>query len=205
MRRKQCEIKERGGIDAILARGRIGRMATIGADGYPYITPVNYVYFEGSVYFHCARTGEKIDNLKREPKVCFEVDIPLAYLDLDYYGEIPEACAVHQFYHCVVIRGRAEIVSDLDEKLRVLNALVESHERPGRPFKPITAEMKPVAICEVVAVRIDSISGKSDLAQKKDADEKVRLSEFLKKRGLPGDEEAAELIMAGSLPHGAGK
>lgn len=195
MRRKQCEIKDRSAIDAILKRCTIGRMATIGKDGYPYIVPVNYVYFEGAIFFHCAKAGEKIDNLKRDPKVCFEVDIPLAYLDLDYYGEIPEACAVHQFYHCVVIRGRAEIVSDPDEKLRALNALVKSHERPGRKFVPITAEMKPVAICEVIAVRIDSITGKSDLAQKKDADEKVRLSEFLKKRGLPGDSEVAELII----------
>ena len=200
MKRKQCEIKDRAVIDTILERCTIGRMATIGADGYPYITPVNYVYFEGSVYFHCAKTGEKIDNLKRVPRVCFEVDIPLAYLDLDYYGEIPEACAVHQFYHCVVIRGRAEIISDPDEKLRALDALVRSHERPGRKFKPITPEMKPVSICEVVAVRIDSISGKSDLAQKKDPEEKARLSEFLKKRGLPGDEEAADLILAGTMP-----
>ena len=200
MRRKQCEIKDRSAIDAILKRCTVGRMATIGVDGYPYIIPVNYVYFEGAVYFHCAKAGEKIDNLKRDSKVCFEVDIPLAYLDLDYYGEIPEACAVHQFYHCVIIRGRAEVVSDLDEKLRALNALVKSHERPGREFMPITSEMKPVAICEVVAVRIDSITGKSDLAQKKDAGEKARLSNFLRSRGLPGDSEAAELIGNGTGP-----
>jgi nitroimidazol reductase NimA-like FMN-containing flavoprotein (pyridoxamine 5'-phosphate oxidase superfamily) len=201
MRRKQCEIKERPAIDAILQRCTIGRMATLGADGYPYITPVNYVYFDGSVYFHSARAGEKIDNLKRDPKVCFEVDIPLAYLDLDYYGEIPEACAVHQFYHCVVIRGRAEIVTDPDEKLRSLSALVKSHERPGREFIPITSEMKPVAICEVIAVRIDSITGKSDLAQKKDQEEKARLSEFLKNRGLSGDSETAELILGDTMSH----
>ncbi len=121
-------------IDSLLGRCRIGRMATIGVDGYPYITPLNYVYLEGAVYFHCARTGEKLDNIAHDSRVCFEVDIPLAYLDLDYYGDIPEACLVHQFYHCVIIRGKAEIVSDIDEKIRALNGLVASHESPGREF-----------------------------------------------------------------------
>ena len=114
MKRKQCEITKRKTIDAILSRCTIGRMATIGKDGYPYITPVNYVYLNDTIYFHCASAGEKLDNINRDPRVCFEVDIPLAYLDLDYYGELPEACMVHQFYHSVIIRGKADIVTSLE-------------------------------------------------------------------------------------------
>jgi uncharacterized protein len=198
MKRKRCEIKEKEALEAILAEGRVGRMATTGADGYPYITPVNYVYHDGSIYFHCAPAGEKIDNLKRDPRVCFEVDIPLAYLDLDYYGENPEGCGVTQFYQSVIIRGRAEIVVDLDEKVAALNRLVASHEKPGRPFQPIDADTRAVHLCEVVAVRIERISGKQELAQNKSQDEKRKLSIYLQDRGLPGDGEAARLIGGGS-------
>ncbi len=58
MRRKHCEITERAVIDRILERATIGRLATVGADGYPYITPVNYVYLDGAIYFPCARVGD---------------------------------------------------------------------------------------------------------------------------------------------------
>lgn len=194
MRRKQCEITSRPEMDAILRRCRVGRIATSGADGYPYITPLNYVYHDGSIYFHCARAGEKLDNLKRDPRVCFEVDIPLAYLDLDYYGENPESCGVTQFYHCIVIRGRAEIVRDIEEKTAALNALVASHEPDGRRFQEVTGETKAVRLCEVVAVRIERISGKRELAQKKSDEEKDALSGFLENRNLPGDAETADLI-----------
>ncbi len=194
MKRKQCEITERGEIDAILKRCRVGRMATNGADGYPYITPVNYVYLDGSIYFHCSRAGEKLDNLRRDPRVCFEVDIPLAYLDLDYYGEMPEICKVHQFYHCVIMRGKAEVVADLAEKIAALTALVASHEPEGRRFQEITAESEAVGLCEVVAIRIERMSGKRDLAQKKSDEEKQKLSDYLKARNWPGDAEAADLL-----------
>ncbi|HBH27915.1 MAG: pyridoxamine 5'-phosphate oxidase family protein [Desulfofustis sp. PB-SRB1] len=194
MRKKQLEITDRAAIDEILYRARIGRLATIGADGFPYITPLNYVYWQGSIYFHCALTGEKLDNIARDPRVCFTVDIPLSYLDLDYFGDYPEGCRVHQFYHCVIIRGRAEIVDEPREKSGALNALVASHEPKGRGFQPITPDTDAYSICAVVAVRIESITGKADLAQKKSVEEKQKLSEFFKKRGLPEDRETAILI-----------
>ncbi len=192
MRRKQCLVTEPEKITEILTRCSVGRLATIGIDGYPYITPVNYVYWRGSVYFHCAHEGEKIDNILREPKVCFEVDIPLAYLDMEFDRTRP-ACQVHQFYHSVIIRGRAEIVEDLQEKVGALNALMATHEK-RQGFLGITEQTEAVALCSVVAVRVESLSAKSDLAQKKNEETRHRIASYLSRRGLPGDEEAATLI-----------
>jgi uncharacterized protein len=192
MRRKQCEITDPEKILQILRRCTVGRLATSGRDGYPYITPVNYVYHNDSVYFHCAHQGEKIDNIFADNRVCFEVDIPLAYLDLAFDPSRPP-CQVHQFYHCVIIRGRAEIVEDLVEKVPALNALMASHER--RPdFAAITSETPAVALCTVVAVRIDNMSCKSDLAQKKTDEERRRISVYLHNRNFPGDDEASCLL-----------
>jgi len=192
MRRSQCEIIAKENLEEILGRCRVGRLATIGADGYPYITPLNYVYWRGSVYFHCAHKGEKMDNLLRDRRVCFEVDIPLAYKGTDFDPQAP-ACQVHQFYHSVIIRGRAEVIADPVEKVAALNALMASHEG-GPDFSGITAEMPAVAACTVVAVRVETMSGKSDLAQKKNDAEKEMLRSYLQRRNLPGDAEAARLI-----------
>ena len=192
MRRSQCEIKNLEEIVAILERCTIGRLATLGADGFPYITPVNYVYWQESIYFHCSHRGEKVDNIKRDSRVCFEVDIPLAYKER---ACAPEAapCSVHQFYHSVIIRGKAEIVTDSTEKVAALNALMASHEKNPR-YNEIVAEMHEVAACSVVAVRVMTMTGKSDLGQKKSPEEKAVIADFLKQRNLPGDTEAAELI-----------
>jgi nitroimidazol reductase NimA-like FMN-containing flavoprotein (pyridoxamine 5'-phosphate oxidase superfamily) len=47
MRRKECEITDPQKIHRILAATPIGRLATTGSDGYPYITPVNFVFYQG--------------------------------------------------------------------------------------------------------------------------------------------------------------
>ena len=192
MLRKRCEINSMEEIETILKRATVGRLATIGKDGYPYIIPVNYVWYDGSIYFHCAHVGEKIDNIRRDSKVCFEVDIPLSYLGLEYDRNRP-TCHVHQFYHCIIIRGRAEFVEDPQEKVASLNALVASHEG-NEEFEKVKEDTKGVRLCTVIAVRVDSISGKSDLAQKMSKEEKARVSEYLRERDLPGDSEAARLI-----------
>ncbi len=186
---KNNEIKE---IENILGRGRVGRLATLGEDGYPYITPVNYVYWHGSVYFHCSLKGEKLDNIRRHGKVCFEVDFPLAYLDTAYDKTMP-VCDVGQFYQSVIIRGQAEIIVDLVEKIDALNALMASHENVAQ-FTGITSQTPAVKLCEVVAVRVESFSAKANLGQKKSEEEKSKIRAYLQERNLPGDNEAAALI-----------
>ena len=192
MRRSQCEVKNPEEISAILKRCTIGRLATLGADGFPYITPVNYVYWQDSIDFHCSHRGEKMENIKSDSRVCFEVDIPLAYKER---ACAPEAapCSVHQFYHSVIIRGRAEIVTDSAEKVGALNALMASHEKNPH-YGEIQADMPEVAACSVVAVRVTTMTGKSDLGQKKSAEEKAMIANFLRRRNLPGDMEAANLM-----------
>ena len=192
MRRSQCEVKNPEEIVAILKRCTIGRLATLGADGFPYITPVNYVYWQESVYFHCSHRGEKMENIRRDSRVCFEVDIPLAYKER---ACDPEAapCSVHQFYHSVIIRGRAEIVTDSAEKVGALNALMASHEKNPH-YGEIQADMPEVAACSVVAVRVATMTGKSDLGQKKSVEEKAMIADFLRRRNLPGDVEAGNLM-----------
>ncbi len=192
MRRKQCQVTDAETIEALLLRARVGRLATVGEDGFPYITPVNFVWWNDSIYFHSAREGEKIDNIRRSNRVCFEIDIPLSYLDTGYDEDRP-TCRVHQFYHCVIIRGRAEFVLDIEEKVASLNALVDAHENGGS-FTPVTEDAREVGLCSVIAVRVESLSAKSDLGQKMKEEQRRHLARYLRKRGLDGDIEAARLM-----------
>jgi len=185
MRRAYSEVTDRREIERILTSTNIGRMASTGADGYPYVTPVNFVLYDGSIFFHSAPTGEKLDNIARDARVCFEVDTPLAYLDAAFETS-RRGCRLHQFYHCVVIRGRASVVPDGPRKTAALNALVAKHE-PGVPLEPVTEDLPAYKACKVIEIRPESISAKSDLAQNRAPEERLARAQYFKPRNAPGD------------------
>lgn len=194
MKQKKYQINDLEDIHNILRQGTIGRLATLDSSGYPYITPVNYVFHRGAIYFHCARAGEKTDNIQANVKVGFEVDNPLAYLNTAYLAEGP-VCKVTQFYQSVIIRGRAEVVTGIQEKVDALNRLMGSHEQQ-KDFCEIAENTPAVAMCAVVRITIDFISGKQNLAQKKSQQEKQKIANYLRQRNHIGDNETADLILA---------
>ena len=59
--------------EAVLTSGRRGILAVHGENGYPYGLPVNYLYLDGQIYFHCAQAGHKLDAVRSDDKVCFTV------------------------------------------------------------------------------------------------------------------------------------
>ncbi len=192
MRRAYSEITDQTEIRRILNTTAIGRLATQGTDGYPYITPVNFVLLGESIYFHSATEGEKLLNIQADARVCFEVDVPLAYLEMGFNAE-PEACRVHQLYHCVIIRGLARIVPDGDLKTAALNALVAKHEGHAR-FPSVRPGSAAYRGCSVVEVRPERLSAKSDLLQNKPAETRREIAEKLVRRGKPGDLQAARAL-----------
>ena len=187
MRRNHSEVTDTEEIQRILSLTNIGRMATNGKDGYPYIVPVNFVSLGGNIYFHCAPRGEKLDNLIRDPKVCFEVDVPLSYIDIGLDPGRP-ICQLHQFYHCVIIRGTASVVKDSKLKVDSLNALIAKHENTD-DFEKVTADMAGCKACEVIEIKPESISAKSDLVQNKSEEDRRTVAEYLFKRNQPGDRQ----------------
>ena len=192
MRRSHCEVTDPLQIGRILGATNIGRLATNGADGYPYVTPVNFVYHEGNIYFHCAKTGEKLDNMERDPRVCFEVDISLAYIDAGFDPQ-RRICRLHQFYHCVIMRGEARIVPDGPKKVAVLNALVSKHEA-GSDHELVHEHTPGYRACKVVEIQPKSVSAKSDVWQNKTPEERLAVAQYLRDRDRPGDAEAIEAM-----------
>jgi uncharacterized protein len=188
MRRKHSEVTDPIEIERMLSLTNVGRLATNGQDGYPYITPLNFVSLEGNIYFHCAPKGEKLNNLNRDPRVCFEVDIPLSYIDIGLDPSRP-ICHLHQYYHCVIIRGQASVVKDSATKVAALNALIIKHENT-EDFAPVTADMSAYKACEVIEIKPVSITAKSDLGQNVPEEQRKAIAQYLFNRNQPGDKEA---------------
>ncbi|TIH16464.1 pyridoxamine 5'-phosphate oxidase family protein [Marinifilum sp. JC120] len=107
------KILPEGSVEDILQAGEEGVLATIGEDGYPYATPLSYVYHNGAIYFHCALTGHKLDNIAFNPKVSFCV-----YVETEL---LPSKFSIK--FKSVIAFGKAEKVSG-DEKKEALLALI---------------------------------------------------------------------------------
>jgi len=192
MRRKHSEVTDQKEIIHILSLTNIGRLATTGQDGYPYITPVNFVSHSGNIYFHCAPAGEKLDNIARDPRVCFEADVPLSYLNIDAYPNRP-ICRLHQFYHCVIIRGTASIVKDSTKKVAVLNKLIVKHENT-EDFEKVTDDMTGFKNCEVIEIIPVSLTAKSDLGQNIPEEVRSAIAKYFANRNRPGDAETVKAM-----------
>ncbi|RYA22565.1 nimA protein [Malaciobacter halophilus] len=108
-------------IDNLLYRVEIGRLGTYSQDGYPYVLPMHFVHFDNKIYMHGLPKGKKIDNIKFNSNVCFEIDEMLSLL----YKGVEDPCDVNTEFNSIILRGSASLVSNLNEKYRALSKIVE--------------------------------------------------------------------------------
>lgn len=70
MRRSRQQLT-REEAEAVLSRGTSGVLSVLGDEGYPYGVPLSYVYHDGKLYFHWARSGHKLDAVRACHKASF--------------------------------------------------------------------------------------------------------------------------------------
>ena len=70
MRRFKQEISQESCVE-ILKKEPRGVLAVHGEDGYPYAFPMDHIYIDGKLYFHCAKEGHKLDALERDNRVSY--------------------------------------------------------------------------------------------------------------------------------------
>jgi len=155
MRVAKKEIREKPTIEGLLVQCAVGRLGTIGRGGSPVVKPLNFVYHEGRIYFHSAREGEKIEDIRRDERVCFEVDLPLAFARAE-----GSPCKADYRYQSVICTGRARLVEEREEKLVALKALMEKYQPEGG-YGEFPEEK--VALTAVVRIDILTMTGKQDL------------------------------------------
>src|ERR1700712_5959754 len=99
------ELNERQ-IETLLKELPVGRIGCH-ADGITYIVPVNYVYDGANIYAHSAK-GMKIDMMRKNPEVCFQVD---AITDL-------------QNWESVICWGKFEEITDMLEREKAMQKII---------------------------------------------------------------------------------
>ena len=99
--------------ETILNQSTSGVLALNGDGGYPYAVPLSYVYNDGVLYFHCAKSGHKIDALKN----CNKASFCVIYED----NIVPEKYTT--FFKSVIVFGKISVVNNKEEILSSINKL----------------------------------------------------------------------------------
>jgi hypothetical protein len=176
----RLEIKSKKKIQEFLDVEHVGRIASIDENGYPQIIPMNFVFLNDAIYMHSHTKGEKLDNVRRNQKVGFEVDRELEFLP-SYFEDPKNASLADTLYISVVIKGLGSIVENKDEKTLALNGLMKKYQPEGR-YDPIKAEMAVVNEVAIIKIVPDSIRGKYKIGQNLQKQDRVELARKILER-----------------------
>ena len=149
MRRSDKEINEPELIKKIIDEAEFVRIALCD-DGEPYIIPMNFGYQENTLYLHSATEGRKIDILRKNERICFQMDINIEMVQ----SENP--CKWGMKYLSVVGFGKAQIIENELEKKEALDIIMSKYSSQNN-FE-YTKEAVDGVI--VIKVDIDKITGK---------------------------------------------
>ena len=149
MQRKEREITDIKVIEEILLKSEICRIGMIDR-GVPYIVPLNYGYFDHAIYMHSALDGKKINLLKANNKVCFEIEYKTAIIKKD----IP--CEWSTKYRSLIGYGTIEIITDDEQKKHGLDIIMAHY---AKTTNNIYKEKKLEKIV-ILKLRIEQVTGK---------------------------------------------
>ena len=146
MTKRELQITDEARILEILDEAKVLHLGLC-VDNEPYVVPMNYGYtMEGGkliLYLHSAVQGRKLDMIRANPSVFFEMDCDR----MPFEGDKP--CQYGLVYSSVMGRGTASIVEDVEEKKKAMSLLMKTQTRKDFEFND-----RLVSI--VAVIRIDA-------------------------------------------------
>ena len=189
---KKLEIKSKKKVIEFLSSQQTGRISSIDENGFPQIIPMNFVLINDAVYMHSHIRGEKLDNIRRNQKVGFEVDKSLEFLP-SYFSDPTDASLADTLYISVVMKGNASIVLDKEEKTIALNGLMEKYQPEGG-YEPIKPDMDVLKGVEVIKIVPESLRGKYKIGQNMDMKSRIDLANQILERNSPTAKETLDIM-----------
>ena len=185
-------IKSKNKIIKFLNEEDTGRISSIDEHGFPQIIPMNFVFLNDSVYMHSHIRGEKIENIKRNSKVGFEVDRNLEFLP-SYFSDPEDASLADTLYISVVIKGEALLVENNEEKVLALNGLMKKYQPEGR-YKPMDKDMDVLDATAVIKIIPKEMNGKYKIGQNMSKKDKIDIANKILEKNSSTARETLEIM-----------
>ena len=152
MTKRELQITDEGRILQILDSAKVLHLG-LAVDNEPYVVPMNYGYCHEDgklvLYLHSAVRGKKLDMIRQNPRVFFELDCDR----IPFEGELP--CQYGLSYASVMGRGIARIVEDVEEKKKAMSILMKTQTE-----KDFSFENRLVSIVAVIRIDVAEYTAK---------------------------------------------
>ena len=152
MTKRERQVTDFSEIARILETGKVLHLG-LAVDNEPYVVPMNYGHtFEDgklTLYLHSALRGKKLDMMRKNPNVFFEIDCDLQ----PFEGKLP--CQYGLVYSSIMGRGKAQIIEDVEEKKQAMTHLMKT--QTGKDF---SFEDKLVSIVAVIRIDVEEYTAK---------------------------------------------
>ena len=152
MTKRERQVTDLSEIARILEAGKVLHLG-LAVDNEPYVVPMNYGHtFEDgklTLYLHSALRGKKLDMMRKNPNVFFEIDCDLQ----PFEGKLP--CQYGLVYSSIMGRGKAQIIEDVEEKKQAMTHLMKT--QTGKDF---SFEDKLVSIVAVIRIDVEEYTAK---------------------------------------------
>ncbi len=150
--RREREVTDINKILEILDKAKVVHLGLVDGDE-AYVVPMNYGYtYENeklTLYLHGARRGRKLDLMRANPKVFFEMDCDI----VPFEGDV--ACKYGITYSSIMGKGIAEILEDPQEKMQALTHLMKT--QTGKDFE---FNEKLVSVVAVIKIKVSEFTAK---------------------------------------------
>lgn len=152
MTRRECQVTDTKEIRNILEKCKVLHLGLCDGD-MPYVVSMNYGYHldgdELTLYLHAARKGYKLEVIKKNPKVFFEMECEVE----PFEGRLP--CQYGMTYQSMMGWGSAELIEDTEEKKAIMSVFMKS--QTGKDF---TFEDRLVSIVSVIKIHVSGYTAK---------------------------------------------
>ena len=149
MRRLDKKITDEKVIEEILLRSDICRLGLVD-NGEAYIVPVNYAYENNVIYIHSAHAGRKMELLKQNNRVGFEIEFHQEIVKSDI------ACAWTTKYRSVMGKGTITIDNDIAAKKTGMDLIMRKY---GADIE-LNYKESILERMTILMLKIESITGK---------------------------------------------
>jgi len=139
-------------IESIIFKAKVCRLGLVDGNR-PYVVPLSFGYHKNALYFHTGKKGRKMAILKKNNRVCFEMEVDLEIVPAD------NPCKWNMCYKSVVGFGRAVILEEPVEKREALDVIVKHYGGTVTTY-----DEKRVNGLVIIKVAIESMKGKESKA-----------------------------------------